>query len=548
MINIIKKHLFVMSLLVLSATTILTFGNALAFSSLNSNVSPTISGFTASRKTLTAAGGTIMLSATVKNGVRCVFSVKPSITNFNKAVTCGNVKISRNATVPKNTGSVNNVYTFYLTVVGKTKTINASPFKVTVNPLVLHIGTDSFVASPQSLSSSGGTVKLSGKTPNALSCSLSVSPAVAGFGGPIACRGGSFNSIVNLPANVTSNTINYNFTLKIIDRKSDNYLNLKIGVRWKNMLNGIYIVSGLPGPIPMVSDGNHVWVGNYNGNSVTEIDEANGGVVRTLTSPKYGFSQPGELVYDGTNIWVLNINKSSLTEINASTGVLKRVINSASYDFSGSSGLVYDGTNIWVLNSGNDALTELNASTGKLVRVLKYSRAQLGLPIDLTFVHDHTLWIADYGYNKVIELNSNTGSIIRYIDSQQDHIGQPTRIKYISGHIWVTNGTNSLTELNESNGNLIQVINGPKYDFDNPVGITSDGTNLWVVNGGQYNSSTRKFDGGDSLTELNESNGNLIQVINGPGYQFNGSEDLVYDGIHIWVSDYNIGSISEFTP
>ena len=52
----------------------------------------------------------------------------------------------------------------------------------------------------------------------------------------------------------------------------------------------------------MSSDGTHVWVANFGGNSVTEINASTGAVVRTIAVG----SRPDGVSSDGTHVWVAN--------------------------------------------------------------------------------------------------------------------------------------------------------------------------------------------------------------------------------------------------
>jgi hypothetical protein len=49
--------------------------------------------------------------------------------------------------------------------------------------------------------------------------------------------------------------------------------------------------------------------------------------------------------------------------------------------------------------------------------------------------------------------------------------------------VWVTNnfGT-SVTEINASDGSLVQVLSASGYGFSAPAGVTSAGQHVWVVN------------------------------------------------------------------
>jgi DNA-binding beta-propeller fold protein YncE len=60
------------------------------------------------------------------------------------------------------------------------------------------------------------------------------------------------------------------------------------------------------GPVAISSDGTHVWVANFSGNSVTELDAATGTVVRVIKGPKYGVRCPAGILSDGTHVWVAN--------------------------------------------------------------------------------------------------------------------------------------------------------------------------------------------------------------------------------------------------
>ena len=51
-------------------------------------------------------------------------------------------------------------------------------------------------------------------------------------------------------------------------------------------------------------------------------------------------------------------------------------------------------------------------------------------------------------------------------------------------HLWVENQNgDSVTELDASNGSWVQTLSGGAYGFDVPVAIAFDGSHLWVTNG-----------------------------------------------------------------
>ncbi len=96
-------------------------------------------------------------------------------------------------------------------------------------------------------------------------------------------------------------------------------------------------------------------------------------------------------------------------------------------------------------------------------------------------------------------------------------------------HVWVANNLgNSVTELDASNGAVVQVLGGKKYRFAGPNSISSDGTDVWVANRT-----------GASVTELDASTGALVRVLTGgigSPYNFYYPESISSDGTHVWVA------------
>ena len=111
----------------------------------------------------------------------------------------------------------------------------------------------------------------------------------------------------------------------------------------------------------------------------------------------------------------------------------------------------------------------------------------------------------------------------------------PNRVAVGSGHVWVTNPPgNSVTELNASDGSLVRILSGAGYGFGGPVGIASDGTHVWVTN---TNSN--------SVTELNASGGSFVRILSGAGYGFSRPYAVAIDRTHVWVANANGSSVTE---
>jgi DNA-binding beta-propeller fold protein YncE len=62
-------------------------------------------------------------------------------------------------------------------------------------------------------------------------------------------------------------------------------------------------------------DGSHIWVTNYLGSSVTELNASDGSWIRTLSGGSYGFNAPFGMAFDGSHMWVTNYYGNSVTEL-----------------------------------------------------------------------------------------------------------------------------------------------------------------------------------------------------------------------------------------
>ncbi len=250
--------------------------------------------------------------------------------------------------------------------------------------------------------------------------------------------------------------------------------------------NAVSVYSGrsyhFSNPLAIAVDGTHVWVANYSGNSVTELNASDGKWELTLSGGSYGFNEPGKIAVDGAYLWVPNSGGDSVTELNASDGSWVRTLSGGSYGFDRPWAIAVDGSHLWVANQGG-SVTELNASDGSWVR---------------------TLSGGSYGFDG------------------------PWAIAADGTHLWVANNTNSsgdsVTELNASDGSWVRTLSGGSYGFNGPYAIAVDGTHVWVAN-----------PGGDSVTELNASDGSWVRTLSGGSLGFKGPIGIAVDGTHVWV-------------
>jgi DNA-binding beta-propeller fold protein YncE len=116
-------------------------------------------------------------------------------------------------------------------------------------------------------------------------------------------------------------------------------------------------------PSSIAFDGTHVWVANWGGNSVTELDASNGAWDQTLSAGSYGFDGLRTIAFGGTHVWVTNVHQGigpySITELDTSNGAWARTYSGAHYHFDYPEAMAFDGSHLWVANRDGDSVTEI---------------------------------------------------------------------------------------------------------------------------------------------------------------------------------------------
>ena len=179
---------------------------------------PEISSFVATPDSLTAAGGSVLLSATITNADSCTLSSTPVINGLPVTASCASGTVNENVAVPGDPTGRPDGYTFRLAATGATTTetkalklwVAATPAPTVSPPTV----------TPSSVTSSGGVVTLSATVANAISCTFSSSPAVPGLPATIPCTNGMVSEQVTIPADTGKRAITYKFGLAVTGTKA----------------------------------------------------------------------------------------------------------------------------------------------------------------------------------------------------------------------------------------------------------------------------------------------------------------------------------------
>lgn len=293
-------------------------------------------------------------------------------------------------------------------------------------------------------------------------------------------------------------------------------------------------VYGISGPLAISADGKHVWVANTNGNSVTELSAATGGLVRVIKGADTGIAGPDAIYSDGSYVWVANGGNNSITVLSATDGSVDANLNDPSYMFDYPDGIGVYGSHVWIANASNNSVTEMKRTTGALIQVITGS----GLNDPSAIVADaRNVWVTNRK-GSVTDFSESRGLFEGTISSPSDHFADPTAIADDGSHLWVTNNTgNSVTELYSGTGVLLRVLNSLSGGaFLTPVGIASDGAHVWIVSSGL-----------DQLSEIQASTGVVLRVVSGATYGLNGPVAIALDTAHIWITNYRGNSVTELS-
>lgn len=260
-------------------------------------------------------------------------------------------------------------------------------------------------------------------------------------------------------------------------------------------------------PQGLALDGTHVWVVNAGSESVSEINQFDGEVVKTI--PVTGVSGGGgaspEISADGTHVWVVRTGSEGVVEISAASGEVVRTVSTPPV-----SAISSDGSHVWVAGAG-DKLIEIEASTGTVVE-------EITLPAQTTSVSSdgEHVWVVSSAVHALYELEAATGELIRTIP-----VGEEPRSVVSDGiHVWVANfAGESVTEVEAATGSVLRTIKVGKK----PDSLAADGAHLWVANAEEL----------QTISEIDEATGEVVNTL-GPIHFTRG--EVASDGRHLWLA------------
>jgi len=222
----------------------------------------------------------------------------------------------------------------------------------------------------------------------------------------------------------------------------------------------------------LVSDGEHIWVSEVNGDDVLSTDRqlyrfdaSTGGGMQAL-----GFDDASAFgcAFDGENVWFKNV-MGDLAKIRASDAT---VLGHFPIGDDPLGGIAFDGTDLWVVNANDITLSRIRVSDGMVLGT--YSLGSNVDPRGIAFDGGY-LWITLYNWTRILRVDPSTPGR----PPEEFDVGHHSLdLAFDGAHIWLTHPNDNLvTKLKASDGSIVGT-----YPTNAPNRIAFDGVNVWVTN------------------------------------------------------------------
>jgi streptogramin lyase len=274
----------------------------------------------------------------------------------------------------------------------------------------------------------------------------------------------------------------------------------------------------------------NVWLGNYGGNSVTELSSLGVDLSGANGFTGGGISSPWGIAMDGQgHVWIANFLVNTVTELSNTGAVLSPGTGYTGGYFSiGGAGIniAIDGTgNVWIPN-GNTGVTKLSSAGAGLG---SFTGAGLDQPDSVAVDGSGNAWFSNLS-NDVSEF-SKTGSALSGTNGYADSSGPYGIAIDASGNAWVGAVNGSITKLSSSGSVLYASSSGQNanvFGIDGSGGAWTLGSNgiIGISSAGSilsgpynyqppslYGAQSAAIDGSGDIWLANGGNNSVTEVI-----------------------------------
>ena len=233
-------------------------------------------------------------------------------------------------------------------------------------------------------------------------------------------------------------------------------------------------------PVAITSTGNTMLVlnagsANAPSGSITEFNARTGAFLRRVSGATFAFSNPQALTVSGANIFVADEGNGSVTEVNVANGALVRVITGQGLD--APDGIAVSSGNVWVADAASNAATDINATTGAVIATYSDSDGDYGFgqPSAVIAAQGNVYVMTPYSTSPMVtKVDATSGTPYWYMcNTNGPYYFSDLSAFAVSGDdLWVasrtgdnsqTSGakTGALTEMTITDGSLIATYPSP---------------------------------------------------------------------------------------
>jgi DNA-binding beta-propeller fold protein YncE len=295
---------------------------------------------------------------------------------------------------------------------------------------------------------------------------------------------------------------------------------------------------GKPNGVIVSPDGTTLYVSDFGNNTIRRMDLSTGAVTTIAgsagapgTTDGSGstarFNGPHFITTDGNNLYVTDFNNNSIRKIVIATGEVTTLAGSmagiaggvdgagTASRFNGPSGITItpDGTTLYVADYYNQTIRKIVIATGAVTTMV----TSAGFSYPAGIICDGTgtnLYVTDFNANTIFKIIISSGVVSTLAGStggygSADRTGSeasfynPNGITVLGTNLYVADFTNQIVRKIVISTGVVTTVagsagvagsadgSGAAAGFSFPIGITTDGTNLYV--GDAYNRIIRKI-------------------------------------------------------
>lgn len=247
-------------------------------------------------------------------------------------------------------------------------------------------------------------------------------------------------------------------------------------------------------PVAIMSWGPTIFVLNAGGpnipGSITELSARSGALIRRVSGARFAFDNPVALAVSGRDIFVADEASNAVTEINEANGALVRVVKGQG--LLAPDGIAVSSGRVWVADSASNAATVINASNGAVVAT--YSDADgpygFGQPSTVIAAKGNVYVMTPFGSSPMVtKVSATSGTPYWFMCNTNGpyYFSLLSAFAVSGNNLWVASrsgansqtpgaATGSLTEMLITTGALITTLPSPSSSPPTTTAATSTTT------------------------------------------------------------------------